>query len=75
MSKQHDPNSALRVAILAGGISAEAQVSRNSAAQIEQALIDLGHKTQVIELDDHCVQALLTTQPVSYTHLTVPTKA
>ena len=63
MSKQDDPNLALRVAILAGGISAEAQVSRNSAAQIEQALIDSGHKTQVIELDDHCVQALLTTQP------------
>ena len=53
----------LRVAILAGGNSAEAQVSRNSAAQIEQALVDSGHKTQVIELDDHCVQALLTMQP------------
>ena len=63
MSKQHDPNLALRVAILAGGSSAEAQVSRNSAAQIEQALVDSGHKTQVIELNDHCVQALLTMQP------------
>jgi D-alanine-D-alanine ligase len=63
MSKQHDPTLALRVAILAGGSSAEAQVSRNSAAQIEQALVDSGHKTQVIELDDRCVQALLTMQP------------
>ena len=63
MSKQHDPNLALRVAILAGGSSAEAQVSRNSAAQIEQALVDSGHKTQIIELNDHCVQALLTMQP------------
>ena len=63
MSKQHDPTLALRVAILAGGSSAEAQVSRNSAAQIEQALVDSGHKTQVIELNDHCVQALLTMQP------------
>ena len=35
--QQHDPTLALRVAILAGGNSAEAQVSRNSAAQIEQA--------------------------------------
>ena len=63
MSKQHDPTLALRVAILAGGSSAEAQVSRNSAAQIEQALVDSGHKTQGIELNDHCVQALLTMQP------------
>ena len=63
MSKQHDPTLALRVAILAGGISAEAQVSRNSAAQIEQALVDSGHKAQVIELNNHCVQALLTMQP------------
>ncbi|MEC8143550.1 MAG: D-alanine--D-alanine ligase [Pseudomonadota bacterium] len=63
MSKQHDPTLALRVAILAGGNSAEAQVSRNSAAQIEQALVDSGHKTQIIELNDQCVQALLTMQP------------
>ncbi len=63
MSKQHDPNLALKVAILTGGSSAEAQVSRNSAAQIEQALVDSGHKTRIIELNDHCVQALLTMQP------------
>ena len=63
MSELHDPNLALRIAILAGGSSAEAQVSRNSAAQIEQVLVDSGHKAQVIELNDHCVQALLTMQP------------
>ena len=63
MSKQNDPALALRVAILAGGSSAEAQVSRNSATQIEQALVDSGHKTQIIELNDQCVQALLTMQP------------
>ena len=63
MSQQHDPNEMLTIAILAGGNSAEAQVSRNSAAQIEQALAESGHATQVIELDTNCAQALLTMHP------------
>lgn len=53
----------LRVAILAGGPSAEAQVSRNSAAQIETALAQGGHTTKVIELDRSCVEALLSMAP------------
>ena len=63
MSQQHDPNEMLTIAILAGGNSAEAQVSRNSAAQIEQALAESGHATQVIELDAKCAQALITMHP------------
>jgi D-alanine-D-alanine ligase len=63
MSQQHDPNTSLTIAILAGGSSAEAQVSRNSAAQIEQALAESGHTTHVIELDATCAQALLAVQP------------
>ena len=63
MSQQHDSNTALTIAILAGGSSAEAQVSRNSAAQIEQALAESGHTTHVIELDTTCAQALLAVQP------------
>lgn len=53
----------LLVAILAGGPSAEAEVSRNSAAQIQTALQAGGHKTRVIELNDHCAKELLTMAP------------
>ena len=53
----------LLVAILAGGPSAEAEVSRNSAAQIQTALQTSGHRTRVIELDNHCAKALLTLAP------------
>jgi D-alanine-D-alanine ligase len=63
MSLQHDPNETLTIAILAGGSSAESQVSRNSAAQIEQALAESGHATHVIELDAACAQALLAVKP------------
>lgn len=53
----------LLVAILAGGPSAEAEVSRNSAAQIQTALQAGGHKTRVIELNDHCAKELMAMAP------------
>jgi D-alanine-D-alanine ligase len=51
------------VVILAGGPSAEAEVSRNSAGQIQTALAAAGHTTQVIELDHTCAQQLLSLEP------------
>jgi D-alanine-D-alanine ligase len=42
---------ALRVALVAGGPSSEAQVSRASAAGVERALRDAGHRPDLIELD------------------------
>ena len=54
---------ALSVAILAGGPSAEAEVSRNSAAQIQHALTQVGHNPVVIELDQHCAAALIAARP------------
>lgn len=39
------------VAIVAGGPSSEAGVSRASAAGVEQALRDAGHRPEIIELD------------------------
>lgn len=57
---QYNP---LLVAILAGGASPEAEVSRNSAAQIEAALAASGHKTRLIELDGTCAQQLLAMKP------------
>lgn len=42
---------ALSVAIVAGGPSSEASVSRASAAGVEQALRDAGHRPEIIELD------------------------
>ena len=53
----------LFVAILAGGSSAEAEVSRNSAAQIQRALSQAGHSAVTIELDQHCAAALIAAQP------------
>ena len=54
---------ALSVAILAGGPSAEAEVSRNSAAQIQHALTQVGHNPVMIELDRHCAAALIAARP------------
>ena len=54
---------ALSVAILAGGPSAEAEVSRNSAAQIQHALTQVGHNPVMIELDQHCAAALIAARP------------
>src|SRR5690606_30686271 len=41
----------MRVAIVAGGPSSEAEVSRASAAGVAQALDSAGHETVVLELD------------------------
>ena len=53
----------LCVAILAGGPSAEADVSRASAAQIQLALTQAGHRASTVELDQHCAAALIAAQP------------
>jgi D-alanine-D-alanine ligase len=46
-----------------GGASAEAEVSRTSAAQVAGALANRGHSTHTIELDSNCAQALLDLRP------------
>lgn len=53
----------LNVAVLMGGASAEAEVSRNSARQVCQALLEQGHSTHAIELNRNCPQALIDLQP------------
>ena len=60
---QTSDKTALRIAVLAGGQSAEANVSRRSAAEIHSALIASGHDSNVIELDHDCVLTLLELQP------------
>jgi D-alanine-D-alanine ligase len=57
------PEQTLRVAVLMGGASAEAQVSRNSAQQVAQALIDEGHDCHLVELDESCMASLLEIAP------------
>ena len=52
------PEQTLRVAVLMGGASAEAQVSRNSAQQVAQALINAGHDCHLVELDETCMTNL-----------------
>ena len=49
---------ALRIAVLAGGNSAEAEVSRSSAGGIAQALRTSSHEVAVIEIDRELVSAL-----------------
>ena len=49
---------ALRIAVLAGGNSAEAEVSRSSAGGIAAGLRTWGHEVDVIELDREVVSAL-----------------
>ena len=53
----------LNVAVLAGGESTEADVSRRSAAEVHKALSAYGHNSSVIELDRHCAASLLKLQP------------
>ncbi|MDE0692379.1 MAG: D-alanine--D-alanine ligase [Gammaproteobacteria bacterium] len=48
----------MRVAVLAGGKSAEAEVSRSSAAQVAAALEGQSFDVEMIELDSGCVDAL-----------------
>ena len=63
MNQESLPPNTLAVTILAGGPSAEAEVSRNSAAQIQLALTAAGHTARVIELDQDCASALLAQRP------------
>ena len=53
----------MRVAVLAGGNSAEAAVSRSSAAGIAAALRDRAHDVTVVEVDGQLVDTLRTTTP------------
>ena len=53
----------LNVAVLMGGQSAEAEVSRNSAAQVAQALTTCGHSAHTIEVDHQLAQNLLKQSP------------
>ena len=53
----------LNIAVLMGGPSAEAEVSRASAAEVAQALTEAGHTANLVELDATTAQALLSTAP------------
>ncbi len=53
----------LSVAVLMGGQSAEAEVSRNSAQQVSTALGSKGHAVTLVEVDDRCAATLLDLQP------------
>ena len=55
--------SALQIAILMGGASAEAEVSRNSAKQVAAALQQANHQVRCIEVDRHCATELLAMAP------------
>ncbi len=56
-------SNALKIAVLAGGNSAEAEVSRSSAGGIAAALRTWGHEVVVIELDRELVGALRALDP------------
>lgn len=51
------------VAVLMGGPSAEAEVSRNSAAEVAAALSRAGYETERVELDAQAVDRLRTLSP------------
>jgi D-alanine-D-alanine ligase len=51
------------VAVLMGGPSAEAAVSRASAAEVAKGIAAAGHRSTVIELDRHCAATLLDLAP------------
>ncbi|MFU8816424.1 MAG: D-alanine--D-alanine ligase family protein [Pseudomonadales bacterium] len=53
----------LNVAVLMGGPSAEAAVSRASAAEVSKGLQAAGHRSTVIELDRQCAARLLELSP------------
>ena len=53
----------LRVAVLMGGASAEAEVSRNSATQVALALERQGHEVEKIELNKNAAHALQNFEP------------
>lgn len=53
----------LKIAVLMGGPSAEAEVSRASAGEVARALTSAGHDAQRIELDRGCAGRLLDMAP------------
>lgn len=53
----------LTVAVLMGGTSAEAEVSRSTAAGVGQALSLQGHTVSLLELDNSCAGALQALRP------------
>lgn len=55
--------SPLKIAVLMGGPSAEAEVSRASAAEVAAALVQAGHDARRIELEAGCARALLDLEP------------
>ncbi len=58
-----DRTASLHVAVLMGGPSAEAEVSRASAREVARGLEDAGHRVTLLELDRNCAAALLETRP------------
>ena len=59
----HSRTENLTVAVLMGGQSAEADVSVNSAIQIEAALREVGYKVKLLELNGDCVRKLQEMKP------------
>ena len=53
----------MNIAVLMGGRSAEAEVSRASAAEVAKALAKAGHKPQLVELDGEAAATLLKMEP------------
>jgi D-alanine-D-alanine ligase len=53
--KRSDP---LRVAVIVGGPSSEANVSRSSGAGVRAALIEAGHQPELLELDQDLTESL-----------------
>ena len=53
----------LNIVVLKGGPSAEAEVSRNSAAQVDAALAQSGHIVRQVELGTDCATELLADRP------------
>ena len=53
----------LTVAVLQGGASAEAEVSRRSASQVCVALSNQGHTAHPVELNQACASVLLALEP------------
>lgn len=53
----------LTVAVLMGGPSAEAEVSRVSAAEVSRALESLGHRAPLVELDANTASSLIELAP------------
>lgn len=57
-----DPKN-LQIAVIMGGPSAEAEVSRSSGKEVSKALLDSGYQVQSIELDQQLTSKLLALRP------------